>query len=345
MAALARSASEEADAWWEACERCSARVEPTAKRSFPSHPAVMGEIMKADYSSLLRCPFDRREAHPYGASAPSRSLCAHGVVVRCRFEAFDGVTYSGLFGGAEHCVARLSTAVEPATGPGKFLLGKLRDAKLFPCVAVKGFRGGGAPSGNLLFAGAKTGHPETDFFAHGVCTQLTHKVPAGFKPLLKVFQKYSAHPMALGLSEWASSDERGRRVTAPTFPWCLALSPTTTLPALPPGVRHDAFLDTLLTIPQGTALYDAYAIASPKDAATPNIERVGRLVTTSSVLISPPDSPLIFKHQAKEEDYALRPDWLAELATPVVCHDGARGTAEKHCGSKFFDAHVAKRPR
>ena len=135
-----------------------------------AHSAVMKDIYGADYTSLLRCPMDDRGAHPFGAKHPERKLCAHGAIAKCRLEFFP-TTYSGLFRGAPHCVVRLSTAVAPPTGAAAVFLGKMRKAKLFPCVAIKAFRGGGAAAGNLLFAGGKTGHPETGFFAHGVCAR------------------------------------------------------------------------------------------------------------------------------------------------------------------------------
>ena len=335
------SAAAQAAALWR-----EVGADATKKRSFPSHAAVMKEVASADYSAILECPFDARRNH--ASAAATRTLCAHGAVARCRVEFDGGAAYTGLFAGAPECLIRLSTAVAPATGVAKHVLGKIKHAKLFPCVAIKGLRGG-APSGNLLFAGAKTGHASADFFDRGVCTQLTHKIPAALAPAVAPFKRYSRHPLALGLSDWACVDADGAAVADPKFPWCLALCPSATLaaPPLPPSAPFDAFIDALLTVEAGTCLYDVYAAASPKalGGATPDIARIGRVVTTSEMRYSPPDCQLIFKHQAKEEDYALRPDWLAELATPVVCHDGARGTAEKHCGSKFFDAHVAKRPR
>ena len=45
----------------------------------------------------------------------------------------------------------------------------------------------------------------------------------------------------------------------------------------------------------------------------------------------------VFRHQAKEDDYALRPEWAQDLKKPVVAHDGNSGTAGKNVGSKFFD--------
>ena len=45
----------------------------------------------------------------------------------------------------------------------------------------------------------------------------------------------------------------------------------------------------------------------------------------------------VFRHQAKEDDYALRPEWADDLKKPVITHDGGAGTTGKNVGSKFFD--------
>ena len=61
-------------------------------------------------------------------------------------------------------------------------------------------------------------------------------------------------------------------------------------------------------------------------------------MATSVAIPSPAGSPIVFRHQAKEDDYALRPEWAADLKKKVVSHDGSAGTAGKNVGSKFFDS-------
>ena len=128
------------------------------------------------------------------------------------------------------------------------MLGKAKHSKLFPLVAIKCMRANG-PSGNLLFAGAKTGQAERDFFAHGLCTQLTRKVPTAAQPALRAFEKYSKYPLALGLSEFASLDEDGCDLSGgceelgATFPWALHLHPRVASPPLPDGAPNTAFVD------------------------------------------------------------------------------------------------------
>lgn len=60
-------------------------------------------------------------------------------------------------------------------------------------------------------------------------------------------------------------------------------------------------------------------------------------MATSVAIPSPAGSPIVFRHQAKEDDYALRPEWVQDLKKPVVAPDGGAGTTGKNVGSKFFD--------
>lgn len=336
--AAARDAA--ATALWT---RCVEHAGPRDQK-IPTYTAVLKDILGADYSTLLKCPLDNRNEHPFGQKG-ERRLCATGVLARCRLEFFAS-EYTGLFrqGTRDAGLIRFSTAVAPPSGAGALLLGKAKHSKLFPCVAIKILRAQG-PSGNLLFAGAKTGQAERDFFAHGLCTQLTRKVPTAAQPALRAFEKYSKYPLALGLSEFAALDEDGCHLAGgcgeeleATFPWCLHLHPLVQSPPLPEGAPNTAFVDALLaTIASETPLYDIYAAASPADVAGADarVHRIGRVVATSVAIPSSAGSPIVFRHQAKEDDYTLRPEW--DLKQPVVAHDGAAGTAGKNVGGKFFD--------
>ena len=275
-------------------------------QKIPTHVAVLKDIHGADYSTLLKCPLDDRTEHPYGQKG-ERKLAATGALARCRIEFFAS-DYTGLFRqGTRTGLIRFSTAVAPPTGAASLVLGKAKHSKLFPLVAIKCLRANG-PSGNLLFAGAKTGQAERDFFAHGLCTQLTRKVPTAAQPALRAFEKYSKYPLALGLSEFASLDEDGCDLSGgceelgATFPWALHLHPRVNTPPLPDGAPNTAFVDALLaTIAPETVLYDVYAAASPdavsgKDA---RVERIGRVVATSVAIPSPAGSPIVWHRVRK----------------------------------------------
>ena len=88
-------------------------------------------------------------------------------------------------------------------------------------------------------------------------------------------------------------------------------------PSLPPLDR--LWLLQLLTIPAGTKLYDIFAVGGPDDmlhgAPPPLATRIGCLRSTSEFVLSHfGDTVLYFRHQAIEEDLALRPGW-AEVLT------------------------------
>jgi hypothetical protein len=104
----------------------------------------------------------------------------------------------------------------------------------------------------------------------------------------------------------------------------------------------DRFLETVLTLSPETVLFDVFACATPQDVTDPSkLQRIGRIVTTSSMLPSSPDDGLFFKHQLKEEDYALRPDWEDALKTKIAI-DRTVGTVGQLVGWKLFEQHIAQ---
>jgi len=96
--------------------------------------------------------------------------------------------------------------------------------------------------------------------------------------------------------------------------------------------------DLVADVPAGTVLYDLFACESPAAAAKPEfLERIGRVVTLSPFQASGPNEEIFFKHQAKEEDFKLRPEWLAQLSTPCQVKGGASGPVGMHAGHALFE--------
>ena len=234
----------------------------------------------------------------------------------------------------------------------KVVLGnKLSNAKLFPAVAIKVMRSH-RPSANLLCLGSKVGQPEDDFFAHCQSTQITSKMPTTFKPILKIFQRYSDYPLGLGLSDLCQSDDDD---TATNFPFCLTLKPTVTgaSPPLPPPVvttNHgeapppppSSFIQQILQIPPNSTIYDLYASPTPESVDDASqLQRIGRLVTTSEFIPSPGNDGLFFRHQKKDEDLDLRPQWRSTLQQRIQVPDGTIGTIEALAGWKLFEQQIA----
>jgi hypothetical protein len=168
------------------------------------------------------------------------------------------------------------------------------------------------------------------------------------RPMIDALRKHSAFPCHLGLSDVAATDAQGVPSDGPPrFPWALILMPTTLAQgsasacaaAGEPGGRFVAALPALPALGNGAVLYDVYAAATPfacegpARAADPQsgLVRAGRLVLRSRFVRSAEDRKVAFWHQRKEEDYALRPEWLA-----------AHGAAQsKACGADDFARLIA----
>jgi hypothetical protein len=186
---------------------------------WPDPSAVYDDVMNTDYTELLEYTQDTK--------TNAKKLCANGVVCKCAIEWFtpnenreqrDSTTsttnprdtayphtspypYTGLFQRADFGILRLSTAAKPPPSLPWFA-GSLRKAVLFPYVAIKCFRdegSGHSHSGNLLFAGRKTGQQTTDFFAHCVASHMTETIAWPLRFVLNRFRRYCAslHVMQL----------------------------------------------------------------------------------------------------------------------------------------------------
>jgi hypothetical protein len=302
----------------------AAKIPVGSPIAWPSLTAIYNEIVKGDYSQLLENRADIK-----ASGSPPKRLCAIGMVARAAIEWLPDATQSqrwtGLFAGESTGlgILRLSTACDPPLESpsipaplrvvAKLFGGSLRDARLFPCVAFKVPRKG-TTSANLLLAGRKTGQADGNFFASCVATALTEKAAGAIKPVLDAFRRYSRYPTHLGLSDFAHLDRDGRRAPEPRFPWCLCFRPTAAARAR--GASAPSFLQQLDALEPGAVLYDIFAAATPEavtaDGAADGLLHVGRLVLHSRFIRSTADSLLVFHHQPKEEDYALRPDWEAE---------------------------------
>ena len=342
----------------------------------------------------------RRQEEAVGSSWKGKTLCPHGMACLARMELFPhppGLVrrrpYTGLLSPGrtvEHCLVRLSSAVRPpgdstaTSAIGRAFLraagDKLRHSTLFPTAAIKAFRGWGGgggeyiqTSGNLLFAGCKVGQREADYFAHCQCTQLTERMPKPLKPFVRKFWTYSDYPLSLGVSEFCSADDEGRRAVAAAgeedqggdinFPFTVIIRPVASCrgeeggsdrsaaPSPSPSSasssstsQFDAFLTDMESIPPGTALFDLYACPDPESVPDPSrLERIGRITSTSNMIPSHPDDGLFFRHQRKEEDYALRPEWRDDVRRECTPDGGkTRGTVAALAGWELFEGHIAK---
>lgn len=341
------------------------------QRQWPSYTEILKDVRHSDYNEILTCPFDFHPGNKDPQSSKNickrrlKTICPNGVVCCAKMEIFPfpedhgvgGSPYTGLLTPGttvENCLIRLSSAAQPLGQKNlvnrrvaqTFLGAKLVDAKIFPAVAVKCFRSN-TESANILCMGSKVGQTEDNFFAHCVSTQVTSRMPVTLKPILRIFKKYSRHPLALGLSNLCRYDTNGEVCDNLNFPFCLTLKPCSKgsnrmdTTAVQDERPDDAFLDTLRSIPSGTVLYDIFASPDPLSVVDSKaLQRIGRIVTTSQMKVSPPDDGLFFRHQRKDDDFALRPHWEKYLKTAVSLKDGTRGTAATLAGWELFEHQI-----
>ncbi len=348
-------------------------------RTWPTYKEIMDDITNSDYNHVLNCPHDLVQQSRSKNSKPNekhtKAFCPHGTVCCAKMELFglpdepkDGGTnnntttpYTGLLtpGQTNECIIRLSSAMKPPAKEqnkfGKFFLnatgGKLRDAKLFPMVALKCFRKG-THSGNLLFAGRKIGQKSGDFFQHCLCTQMTERVPGLLKPFIRKFYSYSENPLSLGVSDFCALDQHGESEDSNWknhFPYVVMLMPV--YKGIEPlSVDHDDdnyedfdnYIDDLLKVPSGSVLFDVYACPTPTCALNARkIQRIGRIVSTSEMILSTPNDGLFFRHQKREDDYILKPEWREQVKATCSPDNGKTvGTIDRLVGATILESLV-----
>lgn len=294
-------------------------------------------------------------------SAISNGSCAsQSIAFLVRAEWFDS-SYSGLFRQADFGLAQLSV-VRPIKSKKKFghffsaapsrLMKVLPEflrsedvesAAMTPCLAVKFFRGGNVPSGNLLCVG-QPAFEEQSVLSQCLCSEVAEVQGDDGNGTPRKVCGGSLWLCSFGLSAFAEFSQDGKPATSKgghvAFPWALILKPS--VHTLPPPTGTDAAsraLSRMLALPAGTALYEVFACPSPGSAFEAGwLQPIGRLVTASDFVplssVDPSRFRLQFRQQPKEEDYQLRPDWLKELLP-----------SHKNCGSQHFDRLLERRYR
>ena len=186
---------------------------------------------------------------------------------------------------------------------------------------------------------------------------MTEQMPRPVKPFVRKFWTYSDYPLSLGVSDFCSCNAEGSEIADDglRFPFAVILRPCVrnddshgdgTAEQNGSNVEDsfDCFLDRTLSVPPGTVLFDVFACPEPTDVPDASkLQRIGRITTTSGMIQSSASDGLFFRHQKKEEDYALRPDWPKALQAQVTINDGrTTGTIGKLAGWKLFEQHIAE---
>lgn len=225
-----------------------------------------------------------------------------GFTAPVRFESNGLHNYTGLFKGAEYGIIRFSSSTRPGledTYTPSFGLKLLRD---------------GVQSANLVTMPQLDGTKctETNFFSFDFNTKLVRPESWLANWIGRKFMQATHCPLHCGVSVFATEEENGESV-APNFPYWLKFRSTSGLNVTYPcdmDVLKDYDFGSELT--PGTVLFDALAIPEPD--AEPF--KIGQLVLTGRITRSKfGDEQLLIKHQKKETDFALRPDWIENWST------------------------------
>lgn len=211
-----------------------------------------------------------------------------------RFESNGGHEYTGLFQGAEHGIIRFSAATQfGLTG------------KITPGFGLKLLRDG-QPSGNLVAMPSLDGQPcsEENLFSRNYTTKIPF--PSGLAVLIgRKFMQVSHCPLTVGLSNMA--EEQG---VSPIFPHYLIFRPPVGLNvsiACDMNILGQTEFGPMASLTPGTVLFEVLAAPFPGGDLT----AIGRVVLEGRITSSRfGDEQLAFRHQRKEEDWALRPEWL-----------------------------------
>eukprot|EP00968_Pinguiococcus_pyrenoidosus_P013521 scaffold1226_cov250-Pinguiococcus_pyrenoidosus.AAC.1 len=171
---------------------------------------------------------------------------------------------------------------------------------------------------------------------------MTEKVGLMLRPILERFRAYSNYPTQLGLSDFAKRNRDGTAAEALSFPWCLVLRPGEEVRRIAQGVderfqglpENDGqvnFIEQILALPEDCVLYDIFAVPDPDAALVggsiarrddsadgerdgrSSLIRIGRMWNTTRFFRSERENQLFFKHQKKEEDYDLVPEWFERI--------------------------------
>lgn len=310
---------------------------------------VLGPVRSSLYSLDQSLDSDADWCKPsVSATAPSEAVC--GLV---RTEWLEN-RYSGLFQKADYGLARFSV-MRPYRSdswhqfmPSALFGESLDHGQCAPAIALKFFRGGQAPSGNLLLVGQPSIEKDGGL-GQCLCSQSAQVGYDGDNPHLS---RHSAWPHATGLSAFAALGQDGRETRGGLngevveCPWALILQPVSNAP-LAAAPRRSSFsgaesvapaLQRMLKLPPGTILYEVYACPSPGAAFESGwLQLIGRIISASKFILEPVSEDLHqlrFRHQKKEEDYVLRPEWLQEL-----------NRSHSACGSEHFTRLLERQQR
>jgi len=233
-----------------------------------------------------------------------------GSVAKMHWE-MNSNNYTGMFQGVDNGLIRISLAAKPDYTQRDSVKGNF-----IPGMAMKLLRDNHR-SANFVAMHSLSPQDSWNPFKYpwSNTVALVGNIGLTQKLLKAKFETASKWALHVGLSEVASYDQSGNEESSPQFPWSLVFKPNPQLNSLPD--TFSAKLDDILaTIPQGTDIFEIHAVDCPSCKAY----RIGTIKTDSQFTRSSyGDQHLFFEHQRKEDDLAIRQDWLDECPTVDSC--------------------------
>jgi hypothetical protein len=218
-----------------------------------------------------------------------------GTVAQVEWQNLGGHSFTGLFQGASQGIVRMSLANQPDPA----------ELNTAPGIGLKFLRDS-MDSANLVAMYGVDGQESWNFFKN----DFTNHIPAGGAALLPLSLKFAEATMYIqqvALSDWANYDEAGTPVDSPVFPYSLRFHPTGDIQFSDTYVRPHT--EDLVTIPNGSTLYEVYAMDQPEELGGTEVH-IADLVMTSDMITSLwGDQHLFFRHQDMMDDIDLIPEW------------------------------------
>lgn len=227
---------------------------------------------------------------------------AIGTVAPVRFVSTGDHPYTGLFKGAEHGLLRAGMTLPAHPRDGKYFDG------VIPGVALKLFRDGLPSSNVVLIPDVMPQACGSNFFDGYFSSHIV--VSEGASPFLGFaspkLNQGTACANQVGTSNLAA--DGGQVSESDVFPFKLEFF--TAEHHCP--IDCDDFSGSLANfssiIPDGVTLYDVYATRNPGDSR----QLIGRIELTGAFTTSDfGDKQLFFMHQAVEDDFRFKPEWIA----------------------------------
>eukprot|EP01118_Nematostelium_gracile_P019668 TRINITY_DN91_c0_g1_i1.p1 TRINITY_DN91_c0_g1~~TRINITY_DN91_c0_g1_i1.p1 ORF type:complete len:350 (-),score=105.33 TRINITY_DN91_c0_g1_i1:20-1069(-) len=259
--------------------------------------------------SVSFTPQDTFDGLPGPLGFLNRSKVIHSVasVGRFKYTSVGNHNYTGIFKGDSYGIMRLST-------PAAYDSSSTRT--FTPAFVFKFFRDF-LPSANLFGINTLEGSRDSfNYFKHDAYANPVHPsldINIAEKAIMNRLLTASDWLM-MGTSDAASYDQFGNYVEEPVFPFNIIWQATEPIRNMYPDTFISDYLpDVLSQVPADSPLFNVWA-DEPNQAPV----LIG-LVTLDGVLTSSNfgDNHLYFAHVLKENDFALRPDWVS-YATQLV---------------------------